>query len=86
MPESWRATKWKGVSYIGNIALIARNCLPPVQSPVPLQPSRAAPMVTNPICASPASISRMFSLGPAVSRIETAMPSSRVSMRASPAP
>ena len=70
MSKSRRAMKWKGVSYIGNSARTAREYrLPPVQSPAPLQASSAAPMVTNSICASPASISRMFSLGPAVSRI-----------------
>ena len=51
------ATKWNGVSYIGNSARISRYCLPFVQSPEPFHACKATPIVTNPSCASPASIS-----------------------------
>ena len=78
--------KWNGVSYIGNIARMARYCLPPVQSPVPFHPCWATPMVTKPTWASPASISLMFSAGPSVGRMDTRIPSARVRILANPSP
>ena len=78
--------KWKGVSYMGKIARIARSCWPSVQAPVPFQACWATPMVTKPTCAAPLSISSMFSLGPFVGSIATRMPRARARIPARPSP